>query len=671
MTRPEPPPQHANDAGDANAAETRAPGRSPDPTPDHKTGPTPDHAIDQTPASLPDAAPPASAAARAGKRNALVAVVALVAFALGLWLGGGSEPGGHEHAGAEAAAEAQVWTCSMHPQVRSPEPGACPICGMDLIPVSEAGGGDDDDTAPRRVALSPAARELARIRTRAVVTAADSARALHLLGRVDYDETRTRTITAWTAGRLERLRVATTGQRIRAGQPVADIYSPELYSAQEDLQQARRQLGRLQHASPTVKKGSVQALEATRERLRLLGVDEATLRAMEAAEHPRRLVTIRAPIGGTIIERMMSEGNYVTVGTPLYRVADLSVLWVQLDAYEDDLVLLRPGQTVTLETSAVPGETFTGKVAFIDPVVDKRTRTARVRVVVPNREGALRPGMFVEAAVQAEADGDERLVIPATAPLFTGRRSLVYVELANASRPTYEAREVVLGPKAGDVYPVLEGLEAGERVVIHGAFALDADLQIRGGESMMMDEGAGGAELALPAAAREPFAAAIGAYLRAQKALAADDLAAAQAAAGDTGSALDALAEALAAAADDDERASEAPPNAGQKAAQRAAEAARALAASGDIEQARRHFDPLSREAIALVERYGNPLADTVRVAYCPMAIGDRGARWLQREERVLNSYFGASMLHCGEIEDSHDADAAGAETGAEPEGQP
>jgi Cu(I)/Ag(I) efflux system membrane fusion protein len=210
---------------------------------------------------------------------------------------------------------------------------------------------------------------------------------------------------------------------------------------------------------------------------------------MERAEKPSERARIRTPFGGTVIERLATQGSYVETGTGLYRVADLSTLWVQLDAYESDLSVLKAGQEVRLRVEALPGEVFEGRVTFLDPVLDPKTRTARVRVEVKNRDRRLLPGMFVEASVQsggARLTAHEApLVIPATAPLFTGRRSVVYVELEDAEEPTYEARVVTLGPRMGELYPVLTGLEEGERVVVHGAFAIDADLQIRGGDSMM------------------------------------------------------------------------------------------------------------------------------------------------------------------------------------------
>jgi Cu(I)/Ag(I) efflux system membrane fusion protein len=409
-------------------------------------------------------------------------VVAALGFGLGVWATEDERPL-VEH---EASHVNEIWTCSMHPQIRQHEPGQCPICGMDLIPVE---GAEEDGAAVTRVSLSKRAKVLAKIRTAEANRLGSGGVERRLLGRVDYDERSLRTVTAWIGGRIERLHVSTTGERVKRGQVIATLYSPEVYNAHQDLIQARQQLERLREgATPSARRAAEAALNAARDRLRLLGVPGAEVRSMERAEKPSERVRIRTPFGGTVIERLATQGSYVETGSGLYRVAGLSKLWVQLDAYESDLAALETGQEVMLRVEALPGESFTGVVTFVDPVVDPQTRTARVRIEVANTDRRLRPGMFVEASVRGDrsASTDSApLVIPATAPLFTGRRSVVYVEVPDAEEPTYEARVVTLGARMGELYPVKTGLSEGERVVVHGAFALDADLQIRGGSSMM------------------------------------------------------------------------------------------------------------------------------------------------------------------------------------------
>jgi Cu(I)/Ag(I) efflux system membrane fusion protein len=553
-------------------------------------------------------------------------VLAVVcAFGLGLWMAGDApEP---------ASVEASVWTCAMHPSVQLPDPGACPSCGMDLIVARPAAASTD------RVVLTERARALARLRTTLVRRQGDAAADLRLLGRVEPDETTRRNVTTWVGGRIDRLHVNVTGETVRPGQVVATLYSPEVYGAHQDLLAAKSQVARLSDSPESAQTAAVAALAAARERLRLLGVPEQELAAMETAERPTREVPIRTPFGGTVIERVATEGAYVDTGAPLYRIADLGRLWVQLDAYESDLPRLAVDQSVTLQVEALPGERFDGRVAFIDPTVDARRRTARVRVEVSNIDGRLRPGMFAEAVVATteSGDGGGPLVIPVSAPLFTGKRSVVYVEVEGSA---YVPRTVRLGPRLGDVYPVVAGLAEGESVVSRGAFAIDADLQIRGGASMMTlpdDQSAGPWDgvVDVSAAQREALSPVVEGYLAVQVALADD--------------ALEPAAEAAASLVRSVEAVELTSEPWGPLATELATHA-RLVAAAVDLEGARAGFEPLSGAIRVVLQRFGNPTDDALHVAHCPMAMDDAGASWVQRGETIDNAYFGASMLRCGEV---------------------
>ncbi len=526
----------------------------------------------------------------------------------------------------------------MHPQIRQTEPGSCPICGMDLIPAAGASTSSAND----RVVLSERARSLAQLRTQPVRRQGGAAE-VRRLGRVETDESTQKTVTTWTGGRIDRLRVNTTGEQVRRGQVIAELYSPEVYSAHQDLLTARKQVDLLGDASPTASAAARSALAASEDRLRLLGVPDRELEQMALDDRPRQSVPIRSPFGGTVIERLASEGAYVQTGAPLYRIADLSRLWVQLDAYESDLPRLTVGQVVSLEVEGVPGATFEGRVAFVEPTLDPTRRTARVRVEVDNPDGLLRPGMFTEAVVYtAAADGASSLTVPASAPLFTGKRSVVYVEIRGEDSLAYEPRTVRLGPRLGDVYPVVAGLSEGDRVVTRGAFALDADLQIRGGPSMMSlpdDEGTGPYDevVELADAERAQLAPVLTAYLEVQRSLAEDDHDGARAAA---------EAVVLAVTAIELGEAASAWPELQSEVRGHAQHVAR----SADLEGARGGFEPLSAAIERLLRTFGNPLDEQLHVAYCPMADDNRGARWVQQGEAIDNSYFGASMRQCGEI---------------------
>ncbi len=578
-------------------------------------------------------------------------LIALLTFSLGamLFSGGASEvtsnQAEHDHAAVEE--EAEVWTCSMHPQIRADGPGACPICGMDLIPVTKERA--SNEAGPERVSLSKDAMIRARIRTTVVKRLRTGGEERRLLGRVDYDETRLRTVTSWIAGRIDKLQVRTTGQRVRKGQVIATLYSPEVFGAHQDLLVAKEQVVRLKGATEFARQGADLALKASRDRLRLLGVPSTEVAVMEKAKRPSEQIRIRSPFAGTVLERMATEGSYVKTGTGLFQIADLSRLWVQLDAYESDLPLLSIGQEVSLRVQAIPGESFTGRVMFVDPVLNQRTRTTRVRIEVKNTNGQLRPGMFAEAVVSGSAGSHESsLVIPSTAPLFTGRRSVVYVEVPNAERPTYDARLVRLGPKMRDVYPVIAGLSEGDRIVTHGAFTLDADLQIKGGRSMMTapddsDEGPYDDIVRVPKALEASLATVVTSYLALHEALASDDLLAAKNASAEIAKYSELLNPKL-------PLTFRGPWLVIRK---QLLGHTKHLATAATLDEARVPFRDLSQQIATLLRVFGNPSKETVRLAFCPMALEGEGAEWVQRAREIENPYFGSSMHSCGDINES------------------
>ncbi len=568
--------------------------------------------------------------------------VLILGLMLGALLFGGSSS---DHAGHDHGDEVEVWTCSMHPSVRQPDPGQCPICGMDLIPASS---GDALDAEPHQVVWTERAKTLARVRTSPVTRQAATAD-IRLLGRIEVDETRARTVTAWTHGRIDRLHVNETGQQVRAGQPIATLYSPEIYAAHQDLLAALHQARTLAPRGDASAEAAQAALDAMRDRLRLLGIPDDELRRMESASSPSTESVIRTPFAGTVVQMLVREGEYIETGSELYQVADLSQVWVQLDAYESDLPRLRVGQPVQVTAEALPGEVFEGTLSFVDPLLDPKLRTARARVQLDNQDGRLKPGMYVSATVFADGP-DTPLVIPDTAPLFTGRRSVVYVEVSSGERTIYEPRTVRLGARLGDVYPVIAGLNAGERVVTHGAFAIDADLQIRGGPSMMSQPddtvpGTWDALIQLTPAERDALAPVLRAYLDVQAALADDDLAAATEAA----ASLTRAAEAV--SLDGPAAASWAPIGADLRSH------GRHVATASDLSVARQGFHGLSLATERMLTTFGNPLDTPVRQVFCPMAFDNTGATWIQEGTTVDNSYFGASMLTCGEVREQVDPD--------------
>jgi len=545
------------------------------------------------------------------------------------------------------------WTCSMHPGVRSAEPAKCPICFMDLVPVETSG---DDDDRPRRLVLDPAAR--ARIRLDTMPVARQKVEVeLALVGKILPDETRLADITAWFGGRIDRLFVDSTGVEVAPGDPLASLYSPELYAAQEELLQALRAVRALEAGGEDAFGDTTRAtLDAARERMRQWGLDEALVAKIEAAGVADDHVTIRAPHGGVVIERLVRTGAFVNRGTPLLRIADLSRLWIELEAFESDLAWLALDQPVDFTAEAFPGERFAGRVTFVAPELDERTRTVMVRVEVDNADRRLKPGMFVRATVRANATAgsgaEPPLVVPASAPLLTGRRAIVYVELSDEDDLAYEGREVRLGPRAGAWYVVEEGLEEGELVVTEGAFKLDSELQIRGGRSMMSPGDDEAETLAdpeeveplEPGSVPDAFRASIGAvwreYVALFAALAGDDYAAARAAV----DRIAAVRAAIDAGSLDADASAE-----WERRARALDDALVALRASAGIAPLRVEFEQLYLAVRATVLTFGIDRGEVWEM-YCPMAFDFRGARWLQGDDELLNPYFGDEMLRCGEV---------------------
>ncbi len=599
-----------------------------------------------------------------GGRLVWAAALALVAagFALGLLARGGGRESTSPAAEATSTAPTR-WTCSMHPQIILPSNDQkCPICFMDLIPLEEDSGaavGADE------LALSEAAAALADIA--AVPARRDFVtRPLRLVGKVAADETRTRSITARVGGRLDRLYVDATGQTVTPGMKLAEIYSPELYTAQAEVQAAARAAAASRAETGALSGSADATLKAAVERLRLWGLGEDQIQAILDGGRISEHVTVKAPLGGVVVRRVATQGDYVNTGSVLYTIADLSKVWATLEAFETDVAWLRVGQAVTFTTRAYPGRGFSGEILFIDPVLDERTRTVEVRVELDNAEGLLKPGMLVSAAVEAALDADGRpvtdratarppLVIPASAPLLTGTRAVVYIKTEGEDGPVFTGRQVRLGPRAGDHYLVVDGISEGELVVMRGNFKIDSALQILAKPSMMNPAADGGAApdvekddaaapalagVDLPACAAEILAGALPDYYALQAALAADDDGAAAAAVGR-------LADRLAAADCDVSALAPAQREAwdGLLAALRRA-AADAVAA-GDIDHRRLAFEPLSDGLWAGLAQVPD-LPDTVRRFHCPMAMDGAGAYWLQPGDVTANPYYGAAMLRCG-----------------------
>ncbi|MBN1596855.1 MAG: efflux RND transporter periplasmic adaptor subunit [Bacteroidales bacterium] len=376
----------------------------------------------------------------------------------------------HEHT---EHAEETIWTCSMHPQIRKDEPGECPICGMDLIPLKSVSN-NDESVDPDEIQMSESAMKLAEIQTMKV-RRDYSNKEVHLLGKVKPDERNIAELTARFGGRIEKLFVNFTGQNVNKGEKLATVYSPELVTAQKELLEAI-----------DYKVTNPAFYRAARNKLKLWDLTEEQIDGIENVGEPQNYFDVLSPISGTVTMRHVAVGDYVKEGNVLFQVINFRKVWVMFEAYESDLPWLSIGDNVEFTVQSLPGEVFKGKVTYIDPFLNPNTRVANVRVEVSNQKLELKPEMFTNGVIRPKTSGGKKdLLIPKTAILWTGKRSVVYVKVPGREQTTFKYREIIPGPEAGEFYVVKEGLSEGEEIAVNGVFKIDAASQLEGKPSMM------------------------------------------------------------------------------------------------------------------------------------------------------------------------------------------
>lgn len=378
----------------------------------------------------------------------------------------------HNHA-AETTKET-IWTCAMHPQIRMHEPGKCPICAMELIPLSQGG----ITTDPGAIHMTKEAAQLANVLT-SKVSKQSPVKELRLYGKVQADERLLQSQVSYLPGRIEKLLVNFTGEVVRKGQTLAVIYSPDLVTAQQELLE-----------TAATKETQPALYDASKDKLRQWKLTEKQVAAIETSGKVKTEFEVFASAAGIVSARRVNTGDYISPGSVLFDIADLSHVWIMFDAYESDLPYLTMGQKVTYTIQALPGTSYSGNITFIDPVLDPNTRIARVRIEINNPGGKLKPEMFATGIVQANLNEyKDKLIIPRTAVLWTGKRSVVYVKQAKTTESIFKIREIELGPMLGNSYVVMNGLNDGEEIVTEGAFGVDASAQLEGKPSMMNPQG--------------------------------------------------------------------------------------------------------------------------------------------------------------------------------------
>ncbi len=576
----------------------------------------------------------------------------------GLIFGGQSHQTLEEHKhGTEISGDihtdspATIWTCSMHPQIRQNEPGDCPICGMDLIPIDNV---HESDLDPMAIGMSPTAMQLAGVTSASVATMAPE-RSVRLNGKVKVDERLVFSQSSHLPGRVEKLMVNFTGEFVTKGEIIASIYAPDLVTAQEELLEAQK-----------IREDQPELFSAAKEKLKNWKLSDAQIVEILTSGEARESFNVEADVSGIVTQKKVKLGDYIKKGEAIYEIADLSRIWVLFDVYESDIPWIKMGDKVSFTAASLPGESFEGNISFIDPVIDPKTRVARARVDFNNPDLKLKPEMFTSGIVNANLSSKgNKIIVPKTAVMWTGKRSLVYVKNITDQGVNFRMREVTLGPSLGESFIIENGLEEGEEIAVNGTFSIDAAAQLAGKPSMMSpqrDQSITGHYLDGPEMKnkeepseretsietksinisrkfKEQLTDVYESYLIMKNAFVASD-----------------------------------PALVGKKASEVLAEIKKTdmtllegeahltwmeqmkilknqlayMQQSEDIEAQRKAFALYNLTFYKTLKTFGLK-EGAAHYQFCPMADNDKGAYWLSETEEIRNPYFGNAMLNCGE----------------------
>ena len=562
---------------------------------------------------------------------------------------------GHEGHGHDEEA-ATMWTCSMHPNIKQDKPGQCPICAMDLVPVSNMLS-DQEDVDPDEIQMTESAAKLADIQTIFVERGIPN-KELFLQGKVQADERRISELTARFGGRIEKLHASFTGEHVTKGEKLATIYSPELVTAQRELLEAIN----YKDTRPALYK-------AARGKLRLWDLTEEQINAIEEKGESQLYFDILSPISGTIRKRNVALGDYVKEGSALFEVIDLTHVWIMFDAYESDLPWIKTGDRVTYSVQSLPGKSFQGKIIFIDPFIDPSTRVAKLRVEQKNTGLILKPEMFVNGSVESSMAGaSNEILIPKSSILWTGKRVVVYVKVPDRDQPSFLYREIELGPESGKFYVVSRGLAEGEEIAVNGVFKIDAAAQLAGKSSMMNPEGGkvslghdhgtmstvkdhaehqdmemNPREPEVNSKFKEQLQGVYDAYITMKDAFVASEADEVSKNARNLKSVLEDVDMGLLEGNAHMEWMTQLD--------KMNAEIDK-ISNYSDIEKQRLSFSEFNETFYESLKTFGLHHG-TVYYQYCPMAKGDTGAYWFSNIKEIENPYFGEMMLSCGETRET------------------
>ncbi|NBC83942.1 MAG: efflux RND transporter periplasmic adaptor subunit [Bacteroidetes bacterium] len=596
------------------------------------------------------------------KRNILIIALAALAAGLllgGLFFGGSGDQSKHDHQHDASAEEATTWTCSMHPQIRQNESGDCPICGMDLIPLEDEG---EEQMDPEAIRMSETAMQLADVST-AKVEHRKPVKQVRLNGKVQTDERLVHSQSSHIPGRIEKLAVNFRGDYVQKGQTLAYIYSPRLVTAQEELFEARK-----------IRETQPKMFRAAKDKMKNWKLTEKQIEQILQNGKVQERFPILADVSGYVMEKNVNMGDYIKQGETLFTLADISRVWILFDVYESDMPWMHKGDRVSFTVSSLPGEEFTGTISYIDPVINPRTRVAKARLEMKNTGSRLKPEMFVSGTVQATlTNRPETVVVPKSAVMWTGRRSVVYIKKETENSVSFRMREVTLGPALGDSYIIEQGLEEDEEIAVHGTFSIDAAAQLAGKPSMMNPTANGEKpntghdhgrvvkstedmkdhadhepvkkDFEVPSEFKKQLEHVYDVYIGMKDAFVASD---AQAVANQGRAVEKALAGV-------DMKLLEGEAHMEwMDYLETLKNNLETIVSSEDIDKQREAFAPFNLAFYKSLKQFGLP-EGTVYYQYCPMAVGDDGAYWFSSQEEIRNPYFGDAMLKCGEVSETID----------------
>ena len=578
-------------------------------------------------------------------RNTIIIGVGtlVIGFTLG-WVFFGKSSNEFIQKGHVEHTKSETWTCSMHPQIRQPEPGQCPICGMDLVPLNNESASDDN---PMVIKMSPTAMQLANVRT-SIVQFKKPIKEVRMNGKIQPDERKVYSQTAHIPGRIEKLLINFTGEYVTRGQVLGYVYSPQLVTAQEELFEAYK-----------IKESQPELFEAAKSKLLNWKLTNQQLATIIESGQPQEHFAILADVSGVVLTKHVNLGDYVNKGLSLFEIADLSTVWVLFDVYESDMQWVKVGVGVDFTFQSFPGESFKGKISFIDPVINPNTRVATARVEVMNQDKMLKPEMFALGVVSSSISGTPKaIVVPKSAVMWTGERSVVYVKISSKSGIGFLMREVVLGSNIGSSYIIKSGLEEGEEVATSGTFSIDAAAQLAGKPSMMNPEGCavmtghnhGGSSGSNSTASsqqtifkvstktKEQLSTLIDDYLLLKDALVKDNFNDAKEVAISLSDKLDKVNMEVFGGKTH---------NVWMEQSSAIKATLKPMGTTKNIGELRKHFKPLSDQFVDLVTTFG-PFKQQIYVQHCPMANQDKGADWISINPEIQNPYFGKAMMKCG-----------------------